>query len=339
MLYVTTRDNRDAFTAHRVLHGNRGADGGMYLPFKTPLFSPEEMDRLMCMSFNQCAAEILNLLFGAKLSATDLDFAIGRHPVRYQSIGRKTVIAETWHNLDGSFGNLSRGLTKLMRGENANEPGDWTYIAIRIAALFGMTAQLRQAGAEQAMDIAVPSGDFRAVMSAWYAKQWGLPIGNIVCCCNENNTLWDLICHGQMRTDAVSIPTGTPEADVSVPVGLERLVYEAGGVPEVQRYLEACRNGRAYTVGEDMLSKLRRGLYISVIGSQRMMTTIPSVYRTHHYLLSPYGALVYAGLMDYRAKTGETRSCLIFTESSPLRDKETVAAALGIAPEEINRYI
>ena len=41
MLYVTTRNNRDAFTAQRVLTENRGPEGGLFLPFREPLFSEE----------------------------------------------------------------------------------------------------------------------------------------------------------------------------------------------------------------------------------------------------------------------------------------------------------
>ena len=61
------------------------------------------------------------------------------------------------------------------------------------------------------MDISVVCGNFDLPMSAWYARAWGLPIGNIICCCNENGNLWNLIHHGQFRQDPVSVRTGTPE--------------------------------------------------------------------------------------------------------------------------------
>ena len=49
MLYVTTRNNRDAYTAQRVLRENRGPDGGLYVPFREPVFSREEIDELRRM--------------------------------------------------------------------------------------------------------------------------------------------------------------------------------------------------------------------------------------------------------------------------------------------------
>ena len=36
MLYVTTRNNNDVFTAQHALAENRGADGGLYIPFANP---------------------------------------------------------------------------------------------------------------------------------------------------------------------------------------------------------------------------------------------------------------------------------------------------------------
>ena len=43
MLYVTTRDKRDAFTAHRAIFEEYGPDGGRYIPFSLPEFSGEEI--------------------------------------------------------------------------------------------------------------------------------------------------------------------------------------------------------------------------------------------------------------------------------------------------------
>ena len=154
-------------------------------------------------------------------------------------------------------------------------------------------------------------------ISAWYARRWGLPVRNIVCCCNENNSLWELLVNGQMRTDAVAVSTILPEADITVPEQLERLIREYGGAEEVQRYLEAVRKGRSYCPSDLMLHRLRQGLYVSVAGSRRIQDTIPAVYSTHSKLLSPATALAYAGALDHRAKNGSGGNTLIWSEESP----------------------
>ena len=44
MLYVTTRNKTDAHTAHKTLTSDRGADGGLYVPFQIPVISKEYID-------------------------------------------------------------------------------------------------------------------------------------------------------------------------------------------------------------------------------------------------------------------------------------------------------
>lgn len=338
MLYVTTRDEREVYTAYRALHESRSGDGGLFLPFKAPDLEPEALNSLLGNSFHKCVAEMLNRLFPVKLTEVDVEFAIGRRSVLLNSLERRAVVAEVWHNPEGVYSYLEAQMTKLMRQDNS-APGNWIRIAVRIAVWFGLFAELRRAGFTEKMDVSVVSGDFAAPISAWYAKAWGLPIGKIICCCNENSALWELIRYGQMRTDAVSVPTATPEADVAVPTDLERLICDVGGRAETWRYLEAVRLGKPYHAPEEMLDQLRRGMYVSVVSSQRMMNTIPSVYRTHGHLLSPYGALAYAGLLDYRTMADVPRNGLVLEERSPLGDRDTVAEALGVEASSVKDYL
>jgi len=176
----------------------------------------------------------------------------------------------------------------------------------------------------------VVSGDFTLPISAWYLRKMGFPIGNIICCCNENNQFWDLLCNGQMHTDALSVCTIVPEADVVLPVNLERLISDCAGAQETRRYLECCRTGRVYGVSDMLLQKLRSGMHVCVVSSSRVETTIPNVYRTHNYVLSPASALAYGGLLDYRAKTGITRTAVVLCDESPLCCGETVAKVLEL---------
>ena len=337
MLYLTTRSSRDAYTAQRALRESRGPDGGMYLPFRGPSFAPEDWKKLSAMPFGQRVAEILNRLFQMRLTCWDVDVCIGRNPVNIESLGHRTLVAELWHNPGQSYDYLARELAEQLLNESSCQSG-WLSIALRIAMLFGIYGQLPGDSSEP-VDISVISGDFAAPISAYYARAWGLPIGNIVCCCNENSGLWELLRHGQLRTDTASVPTILPEADVAVPENLERLVYEAGGTDEVERYLASCRRGGTYAPSETVLAKMNRGLSVSVVSSSRISQTISSVYRTHRYVLSPGSALSYAGLMDYRAKAGQARNVLILAEKSPALDAERTAAALNISRQELNELL
>ena len=107
MLYVTTRNNRDAYTAQRVLRKNRGPDGGLYVPFREPVFSREEIDALKEKSFHQCVAEVLNRLFNTKLTRWDVEFCVGRYPVRLVNLPQRIIAGECWHNPEWTFDPVS----------------------------------------------------------------------------------------------------------------------------------------------------------------------------------------------------------------------------------------
>lgn len=333
MLYVTTRNNRDPYTAYRAMHEFRGPDGGFFLPFRHPKFSEAELDALAEKSFGQCVADVLNRLCNSHLTGWDVDFCCGRAPVRLTSLRHKILIAEAWHTPTGTFRHVTKALAERLSC-NGDKVSDWMEIAVRAAVFFGIFGELKRNGMEQA-DISVVSGDFTLPISAWYARHWGLPIGRILCCCNENNAVWELFCHGQLRTDAISISTMIPEADVALPIGLERLIYDTGGIQEAQKYLDCCRLGSPYYPGDRILTKLRSGIYVSVVSTHRLETTIPSVYRTHGYCMTPSVALAYAGLLDYRAKTGETGPVLVWAEENPALHAQTISRITGIPEEEI----
>lgn len=344
MLYVTSRNDKDSFTAQRAIAESRGPDGGIYVPFRITPLSEEELGELANISFNQCLALILNRLLHTRLTGWDMDLCIGRYPVRLSSMSHRIVIGESWHNPDGDFRAMVRDISRLVRSDkgNADDYGPWMEMSVRIAVSFGIFAELMRQGMVSPgnpMDVSVVSGDFFAPMSIWYARMMGLPAANIVCCCNENSGIWNLIHHGELRTDQPCIHTATPEADVSVPDGLECLISACCGTEETDLYLETVRRGRMYCPAPHHLDKLRQGIQVSVISGPGMMRTIPNVFSTSRTLLSPYAALAYAGLLDYRARTGESRYGLILAEKSPATDPATVSEALNISPKELRELL
>lgn len=344
MLYTTTRDPRDVFTPQRVLSQKRGPDGGLFVPYWLPVLSDTDIRESGQERFNACVAEITNRLFGTRLSAYDLDLALGRQPVRLRQLGQKVIIAECWHNTDRRFSRLVEDLAALVQ-KDKQQPlcvDGWASIGVRMAVLCGIFSELVRAevvSPEETMDISMVSGDFSAPMSAWYVRSMGLPVGNIVCCCNDNSSLWNFVCHGQLRTDGVALPSVVPEADVAVPEGLERLIHAVGGADLVKGYVQALHRGESYYLENFYLQKLRQGLYVTVSSEKRILNTIPNVFATHGYIPGPGCALAYAGLQDFRSRREQTRTALVLAENSPACDGPVVARALGITPEELAQYL
>ena len=101
MLYVSTRNPADTYTAYRALHENATPDGGQSVPFHLSTFTHEELFALKGQSFSAIVAQMLNLFFGLNLNSWDVESAIGRTPAKLESVGQRLKIAELWHNPEG----------------------------------------------------------------------------------------------------------------------------------------------------------------------------------------------------------------------------------------------
>ena len=342
MLYVTTRSTAESYTASKTLSDSRATDGGFFVPMKMPHFDRSEIKALAQKSFSQNVAEILNLLFQTQLDSWAVEFGIGRYPVRLVNISGRVILAETWHNPSWRFERLAKSVEKTIRqSDQINQiPSDWLMIAARIAVLFGIFGELMARGEvahDRPVDIVVPVGDFSGPMAAWYARSWGLPVGNILCCCNENSGCWNFIHKGEIRCDASVVETTTPACDKAVPEDLERLISATLGHRENERFRYCCTEGGLYYLEDNQHQRLREGLYASVVGQQRLEWAILNLYKTDGYISDPYTALAYSGLMDYRAGTGETRKALILSEESPVYSLPYVGKCMGLPLEELKK--
>lgn len=343
MLYATTRDKSNIETAYKSLHLDCAADGALFVPFRMPQFSTEEILALKDQSFCQNMAQILNLFFGAGLTGWDVEFMLGKVPVKFHTITHRIFVAEGWHNSHWKLDHMVQLLSDRLCGEgHSAAPSNWAMVAVRIAVLFASYGQLMASETIapcSVVDVAVATSDFAAPMAAWYARKMGLPVGNIVCGCNANGGVWDLLHQGEISTGGICVKTLTPDADILVPRNLERLVFETLGMEETHRYLDCCRTGSIYGVTEEAFEQLRKGLFAAVISDDRINTMIHSVYRTSNYVFSPYTALAYGSLLDYRAKTGESRGALLLSERSPICDSDQVARAMQVPLSELIKRI
>lgn len=344
MLYITTRNKHDVYTAARTLNQDRGSDGGLFVPYRMPVLERDEILALGEKSFGQNVADVLNLFFSTKLTGWDVDMAIGRYPMKLKPMNHRILVAEVFHNMDWNFDRVIRTLAARVHpdGDLIGAPTNWTGIAVRIAVLFGVFGELirtDQARFERPVNIALASGSFAAPMAAWYARQMGLPIGTIICGCNENGAPWDLLHRGEVDTDALAVETSTPEGDYALPPDLERLIYSTLGQEEVMRYWWCCTEGGTYAPPETGFEDLRRGMFAAVVSRVRVETIIPSVYRTNQYILDPYGALAYGALSDYRSRTGISGMTLILSEKSPICSSETVAKTMRVSVSELRRRL
>ena len=335
MLYATTRSKTDTYTAHRTLFEDRDPDGGFFVPFRLP---NADIQALQEKNFSEAVADILNIFFSTGITAWDVDCCIGKSAVKIISMPHRVLLAHLWNNPNGEYDYICRKLYEKLCGKETASVTDWANVAIRISVLFGVFAMLYKMGIEK-FDLTVNTGDFSIPMAAWYARRMGLPIGTIICACNDNSAAWDFIHRGELNTAVSTVKTATPELDVANPFGVERLIFETFGLEEVKKYVEATHRGRIYQIRPDMTQTIGQGLFVSVVGKDRIEAVMNSVYRSNNCILDPYTAVSYGSLQDYRAKTGESWPTVLLWEKNPVHHLASVQSATGLTKNEIQQII
>lgn len=307
MLYVSTRNASDTYTAYRALHEAVAPDGGLYVPFHLPTFTKEELTALKEQSFAEIVAKILNLFFSLNLTKSDVEGAVGRMPVKLETVGQHLKIAELWHNTEGNSRYLLNRLLGLISQSGAPADG-WSVIAIKIALLFGICST-----AEESMkkfDISVNTDDFSDITAVCYSKDMGLPVSFMVCVCNDNSSLWDFVNKGEFTTS------------LTQPKYFEVFLYKYFDREQVLGYLDARERRTVYRIEEAEQQLLRDNLFAAVVSNERVNSVISSMLSTNKYALDANGAFAYGGLQDYRASVGISNETLILSKQRPITVKE-----------------
>lgn len=309
MLYVSTRNLTDTFTAHRALHETHAPDGGLYIPFRLPVFSEQEISVFKSQRFSKSLSDILNMFFGLRLNYSDVESILGIQSCVIQNINQNLLIAELWHTPDGNYNSIVKKLYHLIT-EKSEIPAGWVYIAIEIAVLFGLYSDFTGKG--NSFDMAVAVNDFAGVTAALFAKDMGLPVRFITCAGDENGIIWDLVNRGEFSTNIAG----------DLPCYFELFLYKCAGNRGVIQYLDVCGKRGIYRIDEEYLSYINDNLYAAVVSPGRAEAIISGMYRTNHYSIDCGTALAYGSLQDYRASVGVNNDTLILAKKSPERIKE-----------------
>ena len=317
MLYVSTRNSADSFTAYRALHEDRTPDGGLFAPHRLNVLSQKELDELAQMTFGERVARILNIFFPVALTGWDVDFVIGRHSVKMMTMNHRIHVAELWHNLKSDFIHTETALfSKLCDQKQVTvTTTPWARVTIRIAILAGILWET-DPDLDSGIDIAYFAGDYCFILAAWYARMMGLPVGRIICTSDDNGVAWDLLHKGEYSPIKNN---GIDQSDGCDPAYLELLIFALFGTEEVQRFVSACNCGTVYRLDDEQIAYLNHSMDSAVVSRTKIASLIRSIYRTHDYVSDPCMAIAYGGLQNYRSRTGFSRATLLLSEINPNR--------------------
>jgi threonine synthase len=182
----------------------------------------------------------------------------------------------------------------------------------------------------QSVNICVPTGNFGNILAAYYAKEMGVPIGQLICASNSNNVLTDFIRTGVYDRNRSFFNTMSPSMDILISSNLERLLLSlTQDVTEVKGYMEQLNATGRYEVDEKVKRKLQKQFWGYCCDDQETQKKIAQIYREHGYLIDPHTAVAFSALEQYRKETGDDAPCVVVSTASPFKFCDSVLEALG----------
>jgi threonine synthase len=212
---------------------------------------------------------------------------------------------------------------------------NWARVAAQTVYYFkGYFAVTRNDG--EAVDFAVPSGNFGNILAGHVAKRMGLPIRRLILATNENDVLDEFFRTGRYRPRAQSEThaTSSPSMDISKASNFERFIFDmVDRDPAVVTRLWR----RADVEGGFDLSATPYAAAVSASGVVSGMSTHADRLATIRDVASRYGRVVDPHTAD-GVKVGcehrERGVPLVCVETAlPAKFASTIRAALGRDPE------
>lgn len=184
----------------------------------------------------------------------------------------------------------------------------------------------------QAVDVAVPSGNFGNLLSGLMAKWMGMPIGRLVCATNANRVLADFLESGVYNRNRELISTLSPSMDILTASNLERLLYWAyqGDTAQVKALMESLKNTGTFKVTGHALKLIQSHISADCCTDPEALSIIRRVWREHRYLLDPHTAAAWKAQAVLPGDSGNPR--LVLATASPFKFSDTLLLALGISP-------
>ena len=181
-----------------------------------------------------------------------------------------------------------------------------------------------------AVNFAVPTGNFGDILAGYLAKQLGLPVGKLICASNANDVLTDFIRTGIYDRRRPLHKTNSPSMDILVSSNLERLLYMLSGDTElVASLMTKLQRDGVYRVPEDLLRAIQADFWAGCCDDDTASDTICRVWEKYGYLCDPHTATGWAVAQAYAEQTGDNRPMVVLSTASPYKFPAAVLDAIG----------
>ena len=182
-----------------------------------------------------------------------------------------------------------------------------------------------------AVNFAVPTGNFGDILAGEYARHMGLPVGKLLCASNRNRVLADYLATGVYDRRREFFHTASPSMDILVSSNLERCLHllSGGDCALVADQMGQLQRQGYYRTPESVMKAFRRDFFGGYASDEDCFRAIDALYREINYLMDPHTAVAYAVARAYRESTGDNRPMVVLATASPYKFAPDVLRALG----------
>ena len=183
---------------------------------------------------------------------------------------------------------------------------------------------------DKKINIVVPTGNFGNILSAFYAKNMGLPVAKLICASNENKVLYDFFETGKYDKNREFILTSSPSMDILISSNLERLIYWAAGndAKKNVEFMTALTKEGVYEITPQMQEKLK-DFYGNYASEEETAEAIRTLYEKTGYILDTHTAVAASVYGKYKAETkDEQTATVIASTASPFKFSRSVMDAI-----------
>ena len=182
----------------------------------------------------------------------------------------------------------------------------------------------------QTVNICVPTGNFGNILAAYYAREMGLPIDQLICASNSNNVLTGFIREGVYDRNRKFYNTMSPSMDILISSNLERLLLAlTQDTAEVKGYMEQLTETGRYQVSDRIRTKLQKRFKGYFCDDRETQRVIRAMFEQNGYLIDTHTAVAFSALEQYRDETGDDTPAIVASTASPFKFCSSVLEALG----------
>lgn len=184
--------------------------------------------------------------------------------------------------------------------------------------------------AGEPISVAVPTGNFGNILSAWIAKKLGAPIQHLIIGSNRNDVLTRFFETGTMSKEKV-VPSLSPSMDIGISSNFERWLFEALGRDgaAMKRHMAEYKDKGTTTFPPEVLARAQQEFLSFRCDDETTLEVIADTYKRTGTIIDPHTAVgVHAARMS-----GITTPIVIASTAHASKFPDAVLTATGRTPE------